>query len=225
MARRRLGREALLDAASVLMDERGIDNVSLNEINRASGHHNRSAVNYHFGSRDAVVRELFSRTMAVIDAERNALLDHMETTGGAFTPRAVTEVAIGPLARQLRSDEGRRYLRLCGQLVDHPRFCTDAREILVVNSSVQRCAAYLAPSLSMLRPDVTAERVSIASGLATRALADQARLIDNDDPPRTALPIEAFTANLVDMLLAILNAPTTIPTSSSFKESDRPSPR
>ena len=38
------GREAILDAASVLMDERGVDQVSLNEINRASGNRNRSAV-------------------------------------------------------------------------------------------------------------------------------------------------------------------------------------
>src|SRR5215475_13374952 len=96
------GRAALLDAAAVLMDERGIDNVSLNQINRASGHRNRSAVTYHFGSRDAVVRELIGRTMEALDAERNALLDHLETTGATLTERVVLEVAVAPFTRQLR---------------------------------------------------------------------------------------------------------------------------
>jgi AcrR family transcriptional regulator len=205
-----LGRSALLDAAAVLMDERGIDNVSLNEISRASGHRNRSAVSYHFGSRDAVVRELVGRTMNAIDAERNALLDHLETTGTPLTERTALEVAVGPFTRQLRTQEGRRYLRLCAQLINHPRFVADPRDLTVANSSLQRCARYLAPALAQLPPYVAAERASQVAGFVVRACGDQARLLDRDPPARPALGIEAFTANLVDTLAAILHAPTTI---------------
>ena len=53
---RQLGKQALLDAAAVLMDERGVDNVTLQDISQASGHRNRSAVQYHFGSRAAVIQ-------------------------------------------------------------------------------------------------------------------------------------------------------------------------
>jgi AcrR family transcriptional regulator len=204
------GRAALLDAASVLMDERGIDNVSLNQINRASGHRNRSAVSYHFGSRDAVVRELITRTMDVINAERNALLDHLETTGVPLTERTVMEVAVGPFTRQLRTEEGRRYLRLCSQLINHPRFIADPQQIISANSSVQRCARHLAPALAHLPPEVAAERASQMTGFLVRACGDQARLLDTDPPPRPTLGIEAFTANLVDVLLAILHAPMTL---------------
>jgi AcrR family transcriptional regulator len=205
-----LGRSALLDAAAVLMDERGIDNVSLNQINRASGYRNRSAVSYHFGSRDAVVRELVDRTMSILDAERNALLDHLETTGAPLTERTVLEVAVGPFARQLRTAEGRRYLRLCAQLVNHPRFLADPREITAANSSAQRCARLLAPAVDHLPPEVAAERASQMAGFLVRACGDQARLLDTDPRPRPVLGIEAFTANLVDVLLAILQAPSTI---------------
>lgn len=203
------GRAALLDAAAVLMDERGIDNVSLNQINRASGHRNRSAVSYHFGSRDAVVRELIDRTMETLNAERNALLDHLETTGAPLTERTIMEVAVGPFTRQLRTEEGRRYLRLCAQLLNHPRFIADPQQIMSANSSVERCARHLAPALAQLPPEVAAERASQMLGLFVRACADQARLLDSDPPPRPALGIEAFTGNLVDVLLAILQAPTT----------------
>ena len=204
------GRAALLEAAAVLMDERGIDNVSLNEINRASGNRNRSAVTYHFGSRDAVVRELIGQTTDILNAERNALLDHLETIGAPLTPRTVLEVLAGPFARQLRTEQGRRYLRRCGQLINHPRYIADPRDISWTNTSVQRCARYLAPALAHLPPEIAAERASQIAGFLVRACADQARLMDTDPPPRPVLGIEAFTANLVDTLLAIYQAPTTI---------------
>lgn len=207
---RRHGRAALLDAAAALMDERGLDNVSLNEINRASGNRNRSAVSYHFGSRDAVIRELIGRTTEAIDAERNALLDHLETTGAPLTPRTVLEVLAGPFARQLRTEQGRRHLRLAGQLINHPRYIADPRDIIWANTSVQRCARYLAPALAHLPPAIVTERASQMAGFLVRACADQARLMDTDPPPRPVLGIEAFTANLVDTLLAIYQAPTTV---------------
>src|SRR5438046_5620421 len=103
---RQLGRQALLDAAAVLMDERGVDNVTTQDINQASGHRNRSAVQYHFGSRDAVIQAVMARTMQPIDTERNMLLDHLATTGPRLTPRGALEVVVSPLARQLRSPEG-----------------------------------------------------------------------------------------------------------------------
>jgi AcrR family transcriptional regulator len=204
------GRAALLDAAALLMDERGIDNVSLNEINRASGNRNRSAVTYHFGSRDAVVRELIGRTTDMINDERNALLDHLETVGVPLTPRTVLEVLAGPFARQLRTEQGRRHLRLCGQLINHPRFIADPRDITWANTSVQRCARYLAPALAHLPPEVATERASQIAGFLVRACADQARLMDTSPPPRPVLGIEAFAANLVDTLLAIYQAPSSI---------------
>lgn len=209
---RTTGHDAILDAAAVLMDGRGVDNVSLSEINRASGNRNRSAVTYHFGSRDAIVRQLAERTMTTIDAERNTLLDYLESTREALTERDVVEVITVPLTRQLATPEGRRYLRLTGQLINHPRYNADARELLAVNTSIQRCAARLADALGHLPPAIRAERASQVTGFLVRACADQARLIDADPPPRPPLDPAAFTANLVDLLLAMMHAPSTAAT-------------
>jgi AcrR family transcriptional regulator len=214
MSPRASGREALLDAAALLMDEHGVDQVSLNEINRASGQHNRSAVQYHFGSREVLVRELFTRTMLTMDAERNALLDHLETTGAPLTQRAAIEVIVGPLARRLHTPEGRRYLRLCGQLLHHPRYNQDARATLQLNTSITRSAQYIGPALAHLPRAIAIERASLIVGLTIRALADQARLIDTDPPPRPVLPTDTFASNLVDILHAMLTAPTTTDSST-----------
>ena len=207
---RQLGKQALLDAAAVLMDERGVDNVTVQDISQASGHRNRSAVQYHFGSRDAVIRAVISQTMEPIDAERNLLLDHLETTGAPLTTRGALEVVVLPMARQLRTPEGRRYFRIGAQLINHPRFMTDARDAVTVNTSIARCAAYILPSLDHLPTPIIAERTRQVTSFIIRACGDQSRLMDSDPPARPVLSVEDFTVNLVDTILAILQAPTSI---------------
>jgi len=192
------------------MDERGVDNVSINDISQASGHRNRSAVQYHFGNRDAVIKAVISRSMEPIDAERNMLLDHMEATGAALTTRSVLEVVIRPLARQLHTPEGRRYFRISAQLINHPRFMTDAGNAITINTSITRCAAYILPSLDHLPAPVIAERTSQVTGFIIRACSDQSRLMDSDPPARPVLSVDDFTVNLVDTILAILQAPTSV---------------
>ena len=159
---------------------------------------------------DAVIQAVISRTMDPIDAERNMLLDHLESTGATLTTRSVLEVVVRPLARQLRTPEGRRYFRIGAQLINHPRFMTDAGEAITVNTSITRCAAYLLPSLDHLPTPVVAERTSQVTGFIIRACGDQSRLMDSDPPARPVLSVEDFTINLVDTILAILQAPTSV---------------
>src|SRR6185312_13013854 len=185
---RQLGKQALLDAAAVLMDERGVDNVTLQDISQASGHRNRSAVQYHFGSRAAVIQAVISQTMDPVDAERNILLDHLEATGTTLTTRGVLEVVVRPLARQLHTPEGRRYFRIGAQLINHPRFMIDAGQAVTVNTSIARCAAYILPSLDHLPAPVVAERTSQVTGFIIRACGDQARLMDSDRRPGRSCP-------------------------------------
>ncbi len=210
-----LGPEALLEVAAALMDEHGIDQVSDSQIIAVSGHRNRSAVKYHFGTRDDLLRAVMHPTMERLDAERVALLDHLETMGGQVSARSAIEVAVGPVARQLRTPEGRRYLRLAAQVLDHPRFAGDIRDVLWTNigtnGGLARSAALLGPHMQHLPVVIRVERASLALGYVLRACADQARLLDNPVPQRAPLGLEHFITNLVDTVLALLLTPTTVP--------------
>ena len=44
-------RQKIIDAAEALMAERGVEAVSINEIVKAAGQRNPSALNYHFGNK------------------------------------------------------------------------------------------------------------------------------------------------------------------------------
>lgn len=219
----KLGPEALIEVAAALMDEHGIDQVSDSQIIQVSGHRNRSAVKYHFGSRDDLVRAVMLPTMQKMNAERNALLDHLETVGGGVSSRSAVEVAVGPLARQLRSPEGRRYLRLAAQVLDHPRFVSDMRNVLWgnmgTNSGILRTSALLGSHMQHLPMAIRVERGTLAIGFVLRACADQARLLDDPAPLRTPLDLEDFFANLVDSVLAMLLSPSTVPESTDGKGS------
>src|SRR4051812_44617723 len=61
--------ESLLDAAESLFSERGIEAASLRAITERAGA-NLAAVHYHFGSKQGLVRAVFSRRLTPLNEER-----------------------------------------------------------------------------------------------------------------------------------------------------------
>jgi AcrR family transcriptional regulator len=206
----RLGKEALLDAADVLIDEHGVDAVSLNEITRVSGHRNRSAANYHFGSKDAVIRALFQRGMQPINDERNEFLDRIEAGDTPITLRSALEAVVAPLAERLRTPEGRRYLRLSGQLYGHPVYFSEVHGTRGINSSLKRCATVIGAEMAHLPVSIIVERGNLLSGMVVRAFADHARRLDGPKQVREPLAPDEFTVTLVDVLEAMVTAPNHV---------------
>src|SRR5687767_15912210 len=74
-------RDRIIAAAERLFAERGIDGVSLREINRASGARNAVAVQYHFEDRAGVVRAIIAKHRPAVEALRHELLDAYEAAG------------------------------------------------------------------------------------------------------------------------------------------------
>lgn len=75
-----------------LFAERGVDGATVRQIAEAAGQKNHAAVTYHFGSKEALVRQLIVDGARAIDDRRNEWLDHCEAQGG---PRDVLEVVEG----------------------------------------------------------------------------------------------------------------------------------
>ena len=72
-------KQRILDAAEKLICDLGIDATSLRQITTAA-EVNLAAVNYHFQSKDELVRAVYSRRLRPINEERLALLDRLEQT-------------------------------------------------------------------------------------------------------------------------------------------------
>ena len=90
----------LLEAAEKLFAEHGFARSSLRAITREAGA-NLASVNYHFGSKEGLVRAVFARRLEPLNQERLALLDRcLESAAGDPDLVAV-------LPRSSQSPEGR----------------------------------------------------------------------------------------------------------------------
>ena len=113
-------RESLLDAAETLFSAHGIEAASLRQITQHAGA-NLAAVNYHFGSKDGLVRAVFSRRLRPVTEERIRLLQQVDMDAGDAIEQVLTAF-LTPILRTLReSPEGLRgFGRLMGRAFSEP---------------------------------------------------------------------------------------------------------
>lgn len=110
----------ILDAAEQLFSELGFNATPVREIaTRAEA--NLAAVNYHFGSKDDLVREVFARRFGPLNATRLAMLDAAEAAAGdAPVPLAAIVRAMVSPALRLGAEQGHACMTLMGRLHAEP---------------------------------------------------------------------------------------------------------
>jgi len=194
-------KQQLISAAERLFAARGLEGVSLREINSAAGQRNSTALQYHFGDRRGLLRAVMHKHTPAVDAARHALLDGYESSDRTDL-RVLAEALVRPSAAKLAdADGGREYLQINAQVLNRPEFRFDERATANTRDSIHRWRQLVGPLL----PDVavrrlhhrfTAIRVS-STELARRASGTPRR----DD--------QLFTSHLVDLVAALLAAPVS----------------
>lgn len=116
-------RSRILDAAEALFVEHGFEATSMRMITAAAAV-NLAAVNYHFGSKEALIQEVFRRRLTWLNRERLRALDDYErqASGAALKPSQIVEAFFGT-ALKLSADEqhgGHRFMRLLGRTYTDP---------------------------------------------------------------------------------------------------------
>src|SRR3546814_15414108 len=99
-------REIILDTAEALFARQGHDGTSMRQITSEAGV-NLAAVNYHFGSKEALVQAVLKRRLAILNQERLRLLDELETqaAGEPLKPSQIVDEFFGTLLRLAASPE------------------------------------------------------------------------------------------------------------------------
>lgn len=116
-------RERILDVAERLFMEFGYDGTSMRQITGEASV-NLAAVNYHFGSKEALMQEVFRRRLDWLNEERMRVLDRLEAEAGGqpVKPSLIVDAFFGTLLR-MAEDEGRggmTFLRLIGRTLTEP---------------------------------------------------------------------------------------------------------
>lgn len=116
-------KERIFDAAEALFMDQGFSTTSLRTIT-AKAKVNLAAVNYHFGSKEALIREVFDRSLGPLNSARMAQLDRLEAAAGGdpVAIEKIIEALVAP-ALQLSHDplkRGAAFMRLLGRALSEP---------------------------------------------------------------------------------------------------------
>jgi AcrR family transcriptional regulator len=116
-------RVMLMEVAERLFATRGIEAVTLREIQEAAGQSNTSVIRYHFGSRDGLIRALIAFRQRTLGAERQEMLAQMREDGKEADPRAVVWLLVRPLANSIKA--GEMFVPFLARLAENPRARSD----------------------------------------------------------------------------------------------------
>lgn len=116
-------RERILDAGERLFMAHGYEGTSMRQITGEAAV-NLAAVNYHFGSKESLMQEVFRRRLDWLNDERMRVLDELESeaAGQPVKPSAIVDAFFGTLLR-MAGDENRggmTFLRLLGRTLTEP---------------------------------------------------------------------------------------------------------
>lgn len=204
-------RDRLIEAAERLFASEGVNGVSLREIVRESGARNVTALQYHFGGRDGLLRAVLERHHRDVEIGRHALLDAYEADGTGDL-RALAAILVRPLAGKLAHPDGRAYLRILGELINRPEPVIDQASLRDPADSVFRWRGLIAP---LLEEDATRlHRRFVALRFTVTELARRAESGPHADD-------RLFTSHLIDLVTALLLAPLSPETLRLAAERDR----
>jgi AcrR family transcriptional regulator len=200
-------RTALLDAAELLFARSGVYGASLREVTLAAGVRNKSAIQYHFGTRDGLVRAMLARRGETLRMRRALVLEQLVVDGLEADPRSMCRAVVDPYCKFLGDGVGAlSYLVVVREVVGDPRYAYEELPTLFSDPVLPALIARLIAAVDA-PADVGAERALVAVSSVIGSVADRARRQLHEASPRPVSPVPIFVGNLLDMLTAAVTAP------------------
>jgi AcrR family transcriptional regulator len=114
-------RTRILDAAEELFMQHGFEGTSMRQLTALAAV-NLAAVNYHFGSKHALIEALFRRRLDPMNAARLAALDRLEAEARPADPERIIRAFVGESLRMIEDGRsgGRNFIRLLGRTYTEP---------------------------------------------------------------------------------------------------------
>jgi AcrR family transcriptional regulator len=186
-------RERILDIAESLFAERGFHATTLRDITQLANA-NVAAVNYHFGSKEALIEAVFERRLDALNAERlNALKAACSASSQAHHGlEDVLEAFILPAIALTHSPHGagHRFMQLLMRAFAEPDHAVHAAMRAKYAPVMQRFARALRSHLPQHSPQRIRQHLDFLTGALTFTMAEA----DLTDPRATARALVEFTA-------------------------------
>lgn len=208
-------RTRILDAAEELFMQHGFEGTSMRQLTSRAGV-NLAAVNYHFGSKNALIEAVLRRRLDPMNVERIAELDHLESTN-SVSPEAVIRAFVRPSLRMIEDGRsgGRNFIRLLGRTYTDPAKGIRALIGQMYAPAMERYKRALQRALPQMPADELVWRMHFMFGTLAYTLAatDTVQLIAGCKPE------DRYDARLLEeRLTAFLAAGLHAPLKTSIKK-------
>ncbi len=200
-------RMSMISAAERIVAERGLTAMSLRVVQQESGQRNKSAAQYHFGSRDGLIEAVLATRMAAVNERRRALLDsieHRPTDETALRP--LVEALVRPVAEQTVMLPESCWARFVVQAGNDPGVAEVVR-CRVEGEPYRELVERLGAAMTGVPEPLRRLRVERAVGVVFASLAAGEQARDLGLP--TAVGLECRIEDLIDATVALLAAPSS----------------
>lgn len=198
-------KQQLVLTAERLFAQRGLDGVPLRQIGTSAGMANKSAVQYHFGSKDALLRAILLNRLEQLTKRRELLA--ARNAGGGL--RAVVESHQLPLI-ELAEDQDCFYLPFLEQLLRHDSSVSPLDELPEHHRQSHRAyVSAVADLIEHIPTPLREHRIHQVSAMCVHACADRHR------SRAFGLPVPSYAlhvSSLLDALVALLETPPSAET-------------
>lgn len=198
----------MIAAAERLAVDHGLGAMSLRSVQAASGQRNKSAAQYHFGSRDGLIEAVVAARMGPVNERRLDLLAALDARPGEPTLRDLATALIVPLAEHTIAAPDSYWARFLAQGLADPALSAVVRRNFE-GRSYRAVRTRALAALGHLPPAQRERRLDHAVGLVVLSLAaTEARLGATGWAP---VPLAEGVAELVEICTAVLAAPVAAP--------------
>ena len=202
-------RTRILDAAEELFMQHGFEGTSMRLLTAKAGV-NLAAVNYHFGSKDALIEAVFRRRLDPMNQARIAELEKLETQPAAPAPEDIIRAFLAPTLKLVEDARGggRNFIRLLGRTYTEP--AKEIRQLIgqMYGPVMDRYKAALERALPQMPREELVWRMHFMFGTLAYTLAatDTVQLIAGCKP-EDRYDARLLEERLTAFLHAGLNAP------------------
>jgi AcrR family transcriptional regulator len=196
----------ILDVAEQLFAENGYASTSLRNITTEAGV-NLASVNYHFGTKEALLGEVLSRRLGPINEERIRLLDEAEVKAGDRAPELeeVIRAFLFPAFQAFHDagEQGAQFMQLIGRT--HSETNEQIRNVFLdlFKDVIQR----FTKSFNRVFPDLMEEEVRLRVFFLVGAMAHTLIFSNLDWLPRGEASRTVIYETLVQFATAGMRAP------------------
>lgn len=195
-----------MSAAESLFAEHGLSAVSNRQIGEAAGQGNVTAVSYHFGSKNGLIRAIMAKHTDRIDRIRQR---HLERIGDSDDLRDWVGCLVRPVPEHLDAlGTPSWYARFAVQVMTDPLMRAITTDEALVRDNVRPILDGLGRCLGALPAQVRAERGNMARHLITHTCAERERALAEGTAPLHASWQHTADA-LADAIVGLFTAPVT----------------